>query len=79
MKGLRLALLSVILLALTRGMASDAHATDPISCWKYCSGHFYSGQCWASLEDCCQINQSTCPDPWEFDRGDCSDGQNTCP
>jgi len=79
MKGLRLAFVSVILLALTTGVVGNAHATAPIRCWKSCSGHPYTGQCWASLEECCNINQITCPDPWEFDSGDCTDGVNNCP
>lgn len=78
MKLFRFAGLLVIAAALLTGSAKTATATG-ITCWKYCSGHFYSGTCTASLAQCCNINRRTCPDPWEFESGDCTDGQNYCP
>ncbi len=78
MRMLRLAGLLVVLLAVSLGSSSVASATDPITCWKYCDDHYYSGQCWASLAQCCQFNQH-CPDPYTFIEGDCTDGTNTCP
>lgn len=78
MKILRLAGLLVVLLALGNGAFSRARATGPFSCWKYCDNHFYSGQCWDTLERCCQFDQN-CPDPYTWVDGDCSDGVNHCP
>jgi hypothetical protein len=79
MKLFRFAGLLIIAAALLTGSAKTATATPTITCWKYCSGHFYSGWCTASLSQCCNINRNTCPDPWEFEGGDCTDGQNYCP
>jgi hypothetical protein len=79
MKILRIAGLLGILLTVAAGSVHSARATAPITCWKYCDTHFYSGQCWATLAQCCDFNHN-CPDPWEYVEGDCTDGQgNYCP
>ncbi len=78
MKLFRLAGLLIIAAALLTGSAKTATATAPVTCWKVCSGVFYSGSCWSSLATCCNRNH-ICPDPWEFEDGDCTDGQNYCP
>ena len=78
MRSLRLVGLLVILLAVAAGVSEEARATAPITCWKYCDNHFYSGQCWASLEQCCQANH-ICPAPWRYVSGNCTDGENYCP
>jgi hypothetical protein len=79
MKLFRFAGLLVVAAALFTASPKAATAGAPVTCYKYCSGHFYSGWCWLSLSECCQLNQQTCPDPWEFEGGDCTDGQNYCP
>ena len=79
MKLFRFAGLLVIAAALFTSSTKSATAGAPVTCWKVCSGHFYSGSCWSSLATCCNINRNTCPDPWEFEDGDCTDGQNYCP
>lgn len=78
MKLFRFAGLLVIAAALFTGSAKTATANPPVTCWKVCSGVFYSGSCWSSLSNCCNWNRN-CPDPWEFEGGDCTDGQNYCP
>ena len=78
MKVFRLAGLLVIAAALLTSSAKTATANPPVTCWKVCSGNFYSGSCWSSLAHCCNWNR-VCPDPWEFEGGDCTDGQNYCP
>jgi len=78
MKLFRFLGLLTIALALLAGTTRTARATDPITCWKYCSGHYYSGYCTRSLAWCCNTNH-ICPDPWEFEEGDCTDGTNSCP
>lgn len=78
MKILRIAGLLVILLALAGGVVDNARASAPITCWKRCSGHSYSGQCWATLEQCCNFNHF-CPAPYVFQSGNCTDGENYCP
>jgi hypothetical protein len=78
MKMLRLAGLLVILLAIASGFSGTARATAPITCWKYCDNHYYSGQCWTNLAQCCQFNQN-CPDPYTWIDGNCTDGENYCP
>ena len=78
MKLFRFAGLLVIAAALLTGSAQTATANPPVTCWKVCSGNFYSGWCWMSLADCCTHNRQTCPDPWEFEQGGCNEGQSYC-
>jgi hypothetical protein len=77
-RNLRLAGLLFILLAVVGGLSGNARASAPVTCWKYCGNIFYSGQCWASLAQCCQFNHR-CPFPYTFVAGDCTDGTNYCP
>jgi len=78
MKILRITGLLVMLLAVAGAIVNDARASDPITCWRHCDDVFYSGECTASLERCCRLNQD-CPLPMVFVDGDCTDGQNYCP
>ena len=79
MKILRIAGLLLILLTAAGGAVSEVRASDPIQCWAQCDHILYSGQCWASLERCCNFNRLSCPAPYEFIAGDCTDGVNYCP
>lgn len=74
----RCAGLLIIAVALLTGTAKKVTATAPVTCWSVCSGHPYYGQCWADLATCCSFNR-VCPDPWEFQTGDCTDGSSYCP
>ncbi len=79
MKILRVPGLLLILLAAAGGAVSEVRASAPVRCWKSCSGISYSGQCWASLEDCCNFNRNSCPAPYQFVSGNCTDGVSYCP
>ena len=78
MKTFRFAGLLLILLAAAGGAVNDVRASAPITCWKRCGTISYSGQCWADLETCCNINRF-CPAPYQFVSGNCTDGENYCP
>jgi hypothetical protein len=78
MKLFRFIGLLIVTLALLAGATSTARATGTITCWKNCSGHYYSGYCTQSLDWCCRSNH-ICPYLWEFEEGDCTDGTNSCP
>ncbi|HEX6900214.1 MAG TPA: hypothetical protein VF789_10895 [Thermoanaerobaculia bacterium] len=79
MKILRIAGLLLIVLTAVGGAVSEVRASDPIRCWKRCGSTSYSGQCWASLEQCCSFNRNSCPAPSQFVSGNCTDGVNYCP
>jgi hypothetical protein len=79
MKVFRFAGLLVIATALLVGSAKSATATAPVTCEKVCSGVEYYSECWGTLSQCCRINRITCPDPYVFESGDCTDGMNYCP
>lgn len=79
MKLFRLAGLLVIALALMAGTTGTARAFYPIECYSWCSGVFYSGYCWSTLQNCCNWNATSCPDGYVYQGGDCTDGTNYCP
>lgn len=78
MRMLRIAGLIVILLVALGGAVDTAQATAPVNCWSYCSGVFYTSQCWVTLSQCCTFN-SRCPKGYVYEGGDCTDGTNYCP
>lgn len=79
MRILRIAGLLVILAAAAGGVVEEVRASAPVTCWKYCDDVFFSGQCWLSLEECCENMSQRCPAPLQFVSGDCTDGTNFCP
>ncbi|HEV2846959.1 MAG TPA: hypothetical protein VG477_19035 [Thermoanaerobaculia bacterium] len=78
MKRFRFAGLLVIALALVGGAKDSARAFYPIQGYKSCSGVVSSGYCWSTLANCCNWNRQ-CPDGYEYEWSDCTDGTNYCP